>query len=378
MPHHNPKISVIIPAYNQAHYVAQAIQSVLVQTCPDFELIIVDDGSTDATPLIIAGIQDPRMRVIRQSNTGLSAARNAGLDQSSAPFVTFLDADDYFLPHKLELLLNFMESHPELGLGAGKPRYVDNADNVIPSSKTTPVPLKLPECLFENPICVSAILLRRTWLKQVGFFDETLRACEDWDLWLRLLAVRCPMAWIEHEVVAYRIHPGQMTSQAERMRSAIFTVLTKFFAQPGLADEIIAHKNKAFASGLVHSAAYEYLSGEWDKGKFDLAEAIRLNPSLNQQHHKKLVGLLVAWAYDPRALEPANFLQRIISHLPPGQLGLSIQLRRALADILLAPLFHGSRETRQAQRTDLMKAILFKPDWLFNRGVLRILADAWL
>ena len=186
------------------------------------------------------------------------------------------------------------------------------------------------------------------------------------------------MAWVEHDVVAYRIHPGQMTSQAERMRKAIFTMLDKFFDQPQLPDYLAIYKNRAYASGLVHSAAFEYLSGELDKGRLDLTEALRLDPALKEHRYKKLVESLIAWAHDPRSLDPAIFLRRIVSSLPPSQLDLGVQLRRAVADILLVPLFHGSRETWRAQRTNLLKAILFKPDWLLNRGVLRMLADAWL
>lgn len=91
-----PVVSVIIPAYNQARYVRKSIQSVLDQTYPFFELIVVDDGSTDETPQILAGIHDPRMKVIRQPNAGLSAARNTGIRESSAALVTLLDSDDFF------------------------------------------------------------------------------------------------------------------------------------------------------------------------------------------------------------------------------------------------------------------------------------------
>ena len=99
-----PAVSVIIPAYNQSIYINESVRSVLGQSYQDFELIVVDDGSTDETPQILAKIQDPRIRIVRQSNSGLSAARNTGLRESSAPLVTFLDSDDFFLPEKLSIL----------------------------------------------------------------------------------------------------------------------------------------------------------------------------------------------------------------------------------------------------------------------------------
>jgi glycosyltransferase involved in cell wall biosynthesis len=373
-----PTISVVIPAYNQAMYVRQAIQSVLDQTNPDFELVVVDDGSTDETPEIIARIQDPRIRVIRQRNAGLSAARNTGLRESSAPLITFLDSDDYFLPDKLEVLSRHLDNHPEVGLVVGRAKYVDQTGNTIAEQTRTPPGLVLPALLMANPICVSGILLRRTWLESVGVFDETLRACEDWDLWLRLIAAGCQMAWLENPVVAYRLHSGQMTRQSERMRKALHLTLDKFFNQPGLPEHLKVFKKTAYASALVHAAAFAYLSNEFDRGQLDLAEAVSLDPTLRDKRYKRLVDLLVDWSHDPRLNEPADFLRRIIRNPPPKQPGLVLQLRRAMADVLLGSLFKSSRETWRRRRWDLLRVILYKPDWLLNRGVLRMIADAWL
>ena len=373
-----PLVSVIIPAYNQALYVSQTIQSVLEQTCADYELIVVDDGSTDETPRILAGVQDTRIRVIRQPNAGLSAARNTGLRQSSAPLVTFLDADDFFLPDKLEVLSKYLENHPDIGLVVGRARYVDHIGNTIAEQVKTPPRLALPELLLENPICVSGILLRRIWLERIGVFDEALRACEDWDLWLRLIAAGCQMAWVEHLVVAYRVHPGQMTRQSERMRKALLSTLDKFFGQPELPEHIRDHKNAAYAAALVHAAAFAYYTNEFVKGSLNLAEAVHLDPTLKRAGYKRLVELLVGWSHDPRSTRPAEFLQRVIAYPPPGQRGLGIQLRRAVADIIVGPLFKSSRETRRVNKWDLLRAILYKPDWLLNRGVLRMIVDAWL
>jgi glycosyltransferase involved in cell wall biosynthesis len=374
----NPTISVIIPAYNQARYISTAIQSVLGQTYPHFELVVVDDGSTDETPRILSSIQDPRLRVVTQSNAGLSAARNTGLRESSAPLVTFLDADDYFFPDKLEVLWHYLEEHPEIGLVAGRVRYIDHLGNTIFEPVESSTKLGLPDLLFQNPICVSGVLLWRKWLDRVGVFDESLRACEDLDLWLRLASAGCQMAWVDYPVVAYRIHPGQMTRQAERMRKAIFTVLDKLFDQPKLPASLMAYNKIAYASGFVHAAAFEYLSGEVEKGRLDLAEAIRLDPTLKDDHYKRLLEFLVGWANDPRSADPANFLQRVVSTPPSGHPGLLIQLRRAVADLLLGSLFKSSQEEWRNRRWDLLKVVLYKPDWLFNRGVLRMLLAAWL
>ncbi len=373
-----PTVSVIIPAYNQAVYVSEAIQSVLGQTYPDFELIVVDDGSTDETPQILASIQDPRIRIVRQPNKGLSAARNTGLRESSAPLVTFLDSDDFFLPDKLAVLSAFLKDHPEIGMVSGGTQFINPKGQPLSQDIKSPGNLDLQKLLVSNPFCVSAIMMRRLWFDRVGIFDETLRACEDWDLWQRMAYAGCRFAWVEHLVVAYRYHEGQMTREADRMRNAIFTVINKFFSQPGLPENLNAYKNTVYASALVHAAAYAYNANEPQKGQRDLAEAIHLDPTLTDKHYERLVNLLVGWSYDPRSTKPASFLQQIITYPPLGQPGLRRQLRRAMADVLLEPLFSSTRKNRRTRRWDLLKVILYKPNWLLNRGVLRILADAWL
>ncbi len=120
-----PIVSVIIPAYNQASYLGAAIRSVLEQSHQDFELIVVDDGSTDETASVCGQFDDARIRYLYQDNAGLSAARNTGLHCCQGAYITFLDADDLFLPGKLRLLLDTMEADPSLGLVAGQAIPID-------------------------------------------------------------------------------------------------------------------------------------------------------------------------------------------------------------------------------------------------------------
>jgi hypothetical protein len=169
-----------------------------------------------------------------------------------------------------------------------------------------------------------------------------------------------------------------MTREAERMRTALLAVLDKFFSQADLPEYLRALKDIAHASALVHAACFAYHTGEFRSGQRDLAKAVKLDPTLRDHNYKKLVQMLVGWSHDPRSAGPAGFLQRIILNPPVGQPGLGRPLRRAMADALLEPLFAGSRQARRAQRWELLQVIRYKPDWLLNRGVLRILADAWL
>jgi glycosyltransferase involved in cell wall biosynthesis len=373
-----PTVSVIIPAYNQSVYINESVQSVLGQTYQDFELIVVDDGSTDETPQILARIQDPRIRIVRQPNSGLSAARNTGLRESSAPLVTFLDSDDYFLPDKLSILTTFLNDHPEVGLVSGGTQFVNEKGQPLSQAIKSPGNLDITKLLVSNPFCVSAIMMHRFWFDRVGMFDETLRACEDWDLWQRMAYAGCQFDWIEHLVVGYRYHDDQMTREAGRMRKAIFAVIDKFFSQPELPENLKDYKNAVYATALVHAAAYAYNASDFPNGQHDLAEAINRDPTLADEQYQKLIKSLVGWSYDPRSSNPTKFLQRIIANPPPGHPGLSRQLRRAMADVMLEPLFSSSRQIWHDHRWDFFKIFIYKPDWLFNRGVLRMFLDAWI
>lgn len=371
-------VSIIIPAYNQAGYVLQAVQSVLDQTHPDFELVIVDDGSTDETPQLLTNILDQRVRIVRQANGGLSAARNTGIHESSAPLVAFLDADDYFMPDMLEVLVAYLGNHPDIGLVSGETIIVSEDGQPISKSRNKPAGMQIQNLLVGNPFSACSVMLRRVWLDRVGCFDESLRACEDWELWQRLAYAGCKLAWVEHMVVAYRYHGGQMTREPERMRKAIFQTLDKFFSQPGIPESIAAYKNQAYANGYINAAAFAYHANIPEQGQQDLADALRVYPRLCEDCYKQLVSKLVGWSNNPRTRKPADFLARIIAHPPPNAPRLKRQLYRALSDVLMAPFFVNAKPFWRQNRRDLLLAIRYKPGWLFNRGVLRILFDAFL
>lgn len=375
MPKNTPSISVIIPAYNQANYVSQAIQSVLSQTNPNFELVVVNDGSTDETSQIISKFQDPRIRIISQPNRGLAAARNTGLRESSAPLIALLDADDYFLPEKLAIQSEYLLKHSEIGMVGGGIQIVNHAGEILKQVITKPDGLDLQGLLFANPFVPSSIMIRRQWFGRAGTFDENLKACEDWDMWLRIGYAGCIFAWVDYPVVAYRQHQGQMTREPERMQKAIFTVLDKFFQQPDIPENIYNLKDEVYAIGYLHSAAYAYHANQFSNGQNYIREAFHYFPPLREQHYKRVVDIFAGWSDDPRTIKPADFLQRINDHLPDEENRMKPRLHRVIADALIAPFFSGDKKFRQAHQRDLLRAIQYKPSWLLNRGVLRIIAE---
>ena len=311
-----PTVSVIIPAFNQAHYLGRAIHSVLEQTHRALEVIVVDDGSTDATAVVAQGFTDRRVRYVHQANRGLSAARNTGLRHAGGDFVSFLDSDDQFLPCKLELLLAELANHPEAGLAAGQAIPVDQEGQPIGQVFDKGLPAESAQWLLGNPLHVGSVLLRRAWQEQVGYFDESLRSYEDWDMWLRLARAGCPMRSVAQPVSLYRFHPAQMTRDGRQMTTATFAVLDKVFADPALPDSWQRLRDRAYSNAHLRAAAQGYQVGDIERAKASLTEAVQLNPALAADDGAALAAHFAAWTDLPKTSEPLAFLQRIYANLP--------------------------------------------------------------
>lgn len=198
-----PRVSVIIPTYNRGWIIKEAIDSVLAQDFKDFELIVVDDGSTDNTLEILNSFQYD-IKVLRQSNHGVSAARNRGIAAASGHFIAFLDSDDLWLPRKLARQVDFFNSNPDAYICQTEEIWVRNNVRVNPKKRH-----KKPWGMIFEPslaLCLvspSAVMIRRSLFEKVGGFDETLPACEDYDLWLRI-SCRYPVYLIETPLIIKR------------------------------------------------------------------------------------------------------------------------------------------------------------------------------
>ncbi len=181
-----PMVSVIIPTYNRAWTLRAAIDSVLVQDYEDTELIVVDDGSTDDTPALLSAY-GKQIHVIRQENQGVSAARNRGIRAACGDLIALLDSDDRWLPGKLATQVAFFTGHPDAQICQTQEIWIRNGVRVNPGKRH-----RKPSGMIFSPslaLCLvspSAVMIRRRLLREVGLFDESLPACEDYDLWLRI------------------------------------------------------------------------------------------------------------------------------------------------------------------------------------------------
>jgi glycosyltransferase involved in cell wall biosynthesis len=211
------RISVITPAYNAAAYIRQALDSALAQSRTPHEIIVVDDGSTDETASIVAAYGPP-VKLIRQNNSGASAARNAAVRAATGEWLAFLDADDVFAIDKLAQQADVVERNPGVKIVYGGARLL-NGGKVIGRLNAFPVKDLWPALRYRSPILPSTVMLERAAFLHVGGFDTTLPVAEDWDLWLRLHEAYSTAAFfgLQRELSDYLVTDGSLSSNPMRL-----------------------------------------------------------------------------------------------------------------------------------------------------------------
>lgn len=252
-----PSTSIIIPAYNRFSFLCEAIDSVLAQTDSDYELIVVDDGSTDATETV-ATIYGERLRYVRQENRGVSAARNRGIAEARGDLIAFLDSDDLWCPEKLAVQKAVMEKDPSCQISYTEEIWYRNGVRVNPMKKHA----KASGWIFEKSLrlCLispSSVMVRRALLDRVGTFDEAFPVCEDYDLWLRI-SKDYPVHLIRQRLIIKRNgHAGQLSATGwgfDRIRvKSILRLLRDASLSPGqtqAAREVLREKCRILADGF--------------------------------------------------------------------------------------------------------------------------------
>jgi glycosyltransferase involved in cell wall biosynthesis len=250
-----PKVSVIIPTYNRRDFVREAIASVLAQSYHDFELLVVDDGSNDDTAAVVQEFEG--VRYVSQPNRGVSAARNRGVELSNGELLAFLDSDDLWQPRKLACQVAFFAAHPEARICQSEEIWLRYGTRVNPHHKHRKAggdifARSLELCL----VSPSAVMLRRELFEQVGGFAESLPACEDYDLWLRIAATE-PIHLLETPLVIKRGgHADQLSRRFWGMDRFRVTALGKLLdsgvlsaEQRSMVEETLRTKCEILAQG---------------------------------------------------------------------------------------------------------------------------------
>jgi glycosyltransferase involved in cell wall biosynthesis len=257
-----PALSVVTASYNVAGYIGQAIHSALAQTFLDFELIVIDDGSTDGTLDVVKGILDPRIRLEPRSHQGAPATLAEGIALARAPYLAFLDGDDFWHPNKLEQHVRFLDSHPTADLTFSWSRIVDEfgRDTGL-TSRLWNGPISCAQLLADNVIGNgSSPVFRREALLAAGGIDTTLPGCYDLDAWLRMSLIRPGnLVAIPQFLTFYRRRPGQLTADVPMMERSFNRLIEKTRA---IAPEHAARAEKKARSNMQRFFAYVRYQGD--------------------------------------------------------------------------------------------------------------------
>lgn len=249
------RVSVIVPAYNGDRYIAEAIEGVLNQTHSEYEIIVVDDGSTDNTRKVVQQYGD-RVNYLSQSNQGVAASRNLGLAAARGEYIAFLDQDDVFLPHKLASQVALFDRDAALGIVNSGWQIVDERGTVKAAVQPwQQIPhLSSANLIIWKPVFLGAMLFRRSWLERSGGFDTTLSQTPDVDLVMRLAMLGCPAAWVEQTTVKYRQHDANASKNTLEQARELNEITNRFFTRPNLAPEIKTLESRSRYQSLVWSA----------------------------------------------------------------------------------------------------------------------------
>lgn len=249
----SPLVSVIIPTYCYAQYVPDAVESALAQTYSNLEVIVVDDGSTDATQEALRPYHG-RIKYIFQHNQGAAAARNTGIQHARGEWIAFLDADDVWHREKVRMQMQSATGMQDVGLlGSPVSYYLPSVLTADPEVRI----LHVRDFLLSTPFAASSVVVRRTCFNEVGLFDTSLRNAEDRDMWLRL-AARFTAVQISCPCLMYRCHSDQKSRHAKRMNLAYRAILSKFFREhPAHSDlQSPARSFMLLDSAIAHLAEH--------------------------------------------------------------------------------------------------------------------------
>lgn len=271
-------VSVIIPVFNGGSTIAGAVESVRRQTYRNYEIIVVDDGSTDNTAAVVRAFGDG-VRYVRQENCGVGAARNRGLAEARGEYVAFLDADDLWLPRKLEIQMAVLQTEPGIDAVQCSAYLVDDRLRVVDARRCTPTQDScLDYLLFRNlPSVGSSAVVRRARLEDLGGFATDLAAIEDWDMVCRL-ARHGRLRSIPDFLVLYRQHARNRSRNVDAHVEAGYRLLCRFFAEPTLDSAIRAQEAHVWARFYAMLVGGYVRNKEWRQAVHWLWRAVRTSP----------------------------------------------------------------------------------------------------
>lgn len=382
-------VSVCITSYNHARYLPQTIDSVLSQTWPDLEVIIVDDGSSDSSHELLLTYQQRHPGKIRyywhegHANRGISASCNLAIEKAQGEYFAWLGSDDYWLPDKLAKQVKYLAEHPETGMVHTSALTLDAAGNLYPvlnMHETVTTADAWKQLAVGNYICASTVLLVRARLDKVGaYLDEGL-VFSDWELWIRI-STKYPIGFISEPLAVYRVHGQNVSISAQKASMILQSNLAVIETAGARLPQIdTAMKNKAIANAYVRAGLDSFAGGQCEVGRTYLLRAAQLlDSALPSESEDAFIDAVSAYAIHmlqasgSDAGQSAQFVQNVFTAIAPSL------RRRATAEFYVTNAFISKAQGCNSEvRRFVVHAILLNPRWVRNGGVVSLAATAFL
>jgi len=272
-----PEVSVIIPSYNSAKYLTDAVDSVLSQTLRDYEVLVIDDGSTDDTESVMSRYGEP-VRYIRQRNRGVGAARNRGIKESGGRYVAFLDADDTWHQDKLRRQVTALREDRDYRACYTAFIVVDTDLTPLNVARSRRRAAGLEDLLLRGNVIgsICSVICERSLFETTGDFDPTLSQCADWDMWVRM-SVLTDFLYLDLPLVTYRQHATNMSRNASLLEKDSLQVLRKGFDMPHLASGLRSRRRAAFARNYMVLAGTYFHARKYGDSAGCAARAIAMD-----------------------------------------------------------------------------------------------------
>ncbi|MGK0290394.1 MAG: glycosyltransferase involved in cell wall biosynthesis [bacterium] len=259
----SPLVSIIMPAYNASETILESIQSVLMQTYQNWELLIIDDGSSDNTYEKVLTIQDSRIKAFKEKNKGVATTRNQGIKLAQGKYIAFLDSDDFWLKNKLDYQINYFENTKDnIGLVHSNYKEFDKNGEYSPKPLKHIKNLKIEGNIYEDLvvydfIATLTVIVTKEALNIVGGFDENLSVAEDWDLWIRITK-KFKVGYISKPLAKYRLNPTGLSKSHNKFEKELWTVLERYLLSKNFSKEKQAQGLWLYYRYLAHRYARNF------------------------------------------------------------------------------------------------------------------------
>ena len=326
-------MSVVIPVYGQAEYLAQAIRSVLDQTYGDFEIVIVDDASLDNPQHVVDQFADSRIHYISHSkNRGLPAAKNSGIRASSGELIALLDADDYYHPDKLSEHVEFAMGNQDIGVSYNSRFELNYSSETIRGLGRPPQSVSLEDFVLGYPFAPSDMVISRAWASQVNLFDESYRhGGEDQDFLCRLALTGCQFGRVDRSLNYRRHHSARFRLDLKERLEDALRALESTFADSRCPRDILGLRVRAYVNHYLVLIYHAFAQGKSSVGQKLLREAARIKPDIVDGNPSELVRFLAANSIADESVDHEENIAFLFDQFPPEMAHLSDQLDWAVA-----------------------------------------------